>query len=244
MTFLKRFVCALMVTLSPVAWATALIPAPGQAQAPSAPERLVGFSASVSVEVLQDWVSLSLAYQVEAADAGAVQRQLKQVLATALERTRAPAAASQLELSTGLLQVSPRYDQVGRMNGWTGRAELILAGRDLAAVSTLAGKVPGMTVAQVRWSLSPALRQQTEEQVQAQAVQRFRAKAAALTEQFGFKDHTLREVQVSEDGGGRPVQPLMARALSASAADSAAVPLEAGRTTVSVSVTGTVQLRP
>jgi len=242
MTFSRRLVCALMVTLSPAAWSNTLSSAPGEVT--KAPERVVGFSASASAEVLQDWVSLSLAHQHEAADAAAVQRQLKQVLATALDRTRAPAAASQLELSTGALQVSPRYDQAGRMNGWTGRAELILAGRDLAAVSELAGKVPGMTVAQVRWSLSPALRQQTAEQVQAQAVQRFRAKARALTEQFGFKDYTLREVQVSEDGAGRPVQPMMARAMSASAADGAAVPLEAGRTTVSVSVTGTVQLRP
>ena len=242
MTFSRRLVCALMVTLSPAAWSNTLSSAPGEVT--KAPERVVGFSVSASAEVLQDWVSLSLAHQHEAADAAAVQRQLKQVLATALDRTRAPAAASQLELSTGALQVSPRYDQAGRMNGWTGRAELILAGRDLAAVSELAGKVPGMTVAQVRWSLSPALRQQTAEQVQAQAVQRFRAKARALTEQFGFKDYTLREVQVSEDGAGRPVQPMMARAMSASAADGAAVPLEAGRTTVSVSVTGTVQLRP
>ena len=242
MTFSRRLVCALMVTLSPAAWSNTLSSAPGEVT--KAPERVVGFSASASAEVLQDWVSLSLAHQHEAADAAAVQRQLKQVLATALDRTRAPAAASQLELSTGALQVSPRYDQAGRMNGWTGRAELILAGRDLAAVSELAGKVPGMTVAQVRWSLSPALRQQTADQVQAQAVQRFRAKARALTEQFGFKDYTLREVQVSEDGAGRPVQPMMARAMSASAADGAAVPLEAGRTTVSVSVTGTVQLRP
>ena len=243
MTFSMRWVCALMVTLSPAVWASVLSLVPGEAAA-RAPERVVGFSASASLDVLQDWVSLSLAHQVEAADAGAVQRQLKQLLATALDRTRAPAAASQLELSTGALQVSPRYDQAGRMNGWTGRAELILAGRDFAAVSELAGKVPGMTVAQVRWSLSPALRQHTEEQVQAQAVQRFRAKARALTEQFGFKDYTLREVQVSEDVAGRPVQPMMARAMLASAADGAAVPLEAGRSTVSVSVTGTVQLRP
>ena len=243
MTFSRRLVCALMVTLSPAAWASEHSSVPGEAAA-RAPERVVGFSASASLDVLQDWVSLSLAHQVEAADAAAVQRQLKQVLATALDRTRAPAAASQLELSTGALQVSPRYDQAGRMNGWTGRAELILAGRDLAAVSELAGKVPGMTVAQVRWSLSPALRQQTAEQVQAQAVQRFRAKARALTEQFGFKDYSLREVQVSEDGAGRPVQALMARSMSASAADGAAVPLEAGRSTVSVSVSGTVQLRP
>jgi predicted secreted protein len=243
MTFSRRLVCAFMVTLSPAVWASSLSPVPGEAAA-RAPERVVGFSASASLDVLQDWVSLSLTHQVVAADAAAVQRQLKQVLATALDRTRAPAAASQLELSTGALQVSPRYDQAGRMNGWTGHAELILAGRDLAAVSELAGKVPGMTVAQVRWSLSPALRQQTEEQVQAQAVKRFRAKARALTEQFGFKDYTLRDVQVSEDGAGRPVQPLMARAMLASAADGAAVPLEAGRSTVSVSVMGTVQLRP
>ena len=93
MTFSRRLVCALMVTLSPAAWASEHSSVPAEAAA-RAPERVVGFSASASLDVLQDWVSLSLAHQVEAADAAAVQRQLKQVLATALDRTRAPAAAS------------------------------------------------------------------------------------------------------------------------------------------------------
>lgn len=205
--------------------------------------RILVFSASASTEVLQDWVSLSLAQQVEAADAAQVQRQLKQVLATALERAREQASAGQLEVSTGALQVSPRYGSNGRLNGWAGRAELILAGRDLAGIASLAGKVEGMTISQVRWSLSPALRQQAEDQAQAQAVQRFRAKARSLTEQFGFKDYSLREIQVSEDGAGRPVQPLMSRSMAA-VADGAPVPLEAARTTVNVTVSGSVQLMP
>lgn len=225
------------------AWAASPAWARVDPPAASEPARILGFSASASAEVLQDWVSLSLSHQVEAADAASVQRQLKQVLAKALERARGQAAAGQLEVSTGALQVSPRYDNSGRLSGWAGRAELILAGRDLAGISSLAGKVEGMAVSQVRWSLSTALRQQTEDQVQVQAVQRFRARAQALTEQFGFKEYTLRELQVSEDGAARPILP-MARSLSASMADASPVPLEAARSTVSVTISGTVQFRP
>lgn len=221
---------------------SALQPLGAQPHPAGEPARIVAFSASASAEALQDWVSLTLAHQVEAADAAAVQRQLSQVLSQALERSRASAQAGQLEVSTGALQVSPRYASNGRISGWAGRAELILAGRDLAGLSTLAGKLEGMSVSQVRWSLSSALRLKTEDQVQAQAVQRFRAKAQTLTEQFGFKDYTLREIQVSEDASGRPIQPVMARSMAS--AEAGAVPLEAGRTSVNVTVSGTVQFKP
>lgn len=206
------------------------------------PARILAFSASASAEVLQDWVSLTLAHQVEAPDAATVQKQLTQVMNRALERARGVTAVGQREVSTGALQVSPRYANDGRMSGWTGRGELILAGRDLAGLATLAGQLSGLSVAQVQWSLSAALRQQTEEQVQAQAVQRFRAKASTLTEQFGFKAYALREIQVSEGGPGRPVQSLLARSMAM--ADAPTVPLEAGRTLVQVTVGGTVQFQP
>lgn len=218
------------------AWAAAPVPA-------AEPANLVSLTASASAEVVQDWVSVTVGVQREGSDAGAVQQQLSRVLSPALQAARAQAQPAELEVATGAFQVLPRYGQEGRIASWQGRAELVLSGRDLARVSALATRLEGMTVLQVRWSLSAALRQRTEDEVQAQAVQRFRARAQALAAQFGFASHQLREVQVGAADTGMPVQPLMARA-SAAAAPAAPLPLEAARTTVGVTVSGTVQLKP
>lgn len=204
--------------------------------------RLVQLSASASQEAVQDQVELVLAVQQDGAEAAAVQRRLQQVLGPALERARAEVSPGQVEVSTGNFQVNPRYDNEGRIRGWVGRAELMLSGRDLARLSALAGQLSGLQVTQVRWSLSPALRQATQEKVQAQAVQRFRAKAQALAQQFGFREYLLREVQVSDDDAPRAPYPVAARA--ALAMDAQPVPLEAGRGNVSVTVSGKVQLLP
>lgn len=219
-----------------------VLPAWAAAPAPAAePVNLVSLSASASAEVVQDWVSVTVGVQREGSEAGAVQQQLSRVLAPALQAARAQAQPAELEVATGVFQVLPRYGQEGRLASWLGRAELVLSGRDLARVSALATRLEGMTVSQVRWSLSAAPRQRTEDEVQAQAVQRFRARAQALAAQFGFSSHQLREVQVGASEAGMPVQPLMARA---SAVPAAPLPLEAARTTVSVTVSGTVQLKP
>jgi predicted secreted protein len=207
-----------------------------------APSKLLRLTASASLEPVQDRVELTLAVQQEGQDAAALQRALEQVLGKALERARPEAVPGQVEVSTGTFQVHPRYDNEGRIRAWSGRAELLLSGGELARLSSLAARLPGLQLSQVKWSLSPGLREATLDQVQAQAVQLFRAKAQALAQQFGFRDYLLGEVQVS-DGEPVPAVPaLMAR--SAMAADASSVPLAAGRGKVSVTVSGSVQLRP
>lgn len=206
------------------------------------PVKLMRLSASAALEPVQDRVELTLTAQQDGPEAGALQRALEQVLGKALERARPEASPGQVEVSTGTFQIHPRHDNEGRIRAWSGRAELMLAGRDLARLSALAARLPGLQLSQVRWSLSPALRQATQDQAQAQAVERFRAKAQALAQQFGFRDYVLGEVQVSDGEQAQPAPTLMAR--SALALDAPALPLEAGRGRVSVTVSGSVQLRP
>lgn len=225
----------------PGAQATELPPT-GREARPAA--NLMSLSASASLEPLHDRVELVLAAQQEGPDAAALQRALAQVLGQALERARPETSPGQVELSTGPFQVQPRHDNEGRIRGWFGRAELVLAGQDLARLSALAGKLAGLQLTQVRWGLSPALRQATQAQAQALAVQRFRAKAQSLAQQFGFRDYTLREVQVSDGDEPRPVSPMMPRAMAGIAAMDMAVPLQAGRGSVSVTVSGSVLLQP
>jgi len=208
------------------------------------PQNVVNLSASSFMEVPQDWLRMQLSTTREGSDAAAVQGQLKQALDTALARARNAAQPGALEVRTGAFQLHPRYSPQGRINGWRGTAELWLEGRDVLAISRLAGQIDTLTVAQVGFELSREARQQLEAQVQAQAIDRFKDRAEAMARSFGFTGYALREVSVSaaEPEGG-PVYPRMRAMAAAAPMADAVVPVEAGKSTVSITVSGAIQLQ-
>jgi predicted secreted protein len=113
-------------------------------------------------------------------------------------------------------------------------------GRDAQAISQLTGRINTLGIARVGWSLSREAREKVEADVQAEAITRFRARADAVSKQFGFAGYSLREVQVSTDGGAGVPQPMMR--VQASAMSAEALPVEAGKAVVTATVSGSVQL--
>jgi len=228
-----------------IALAAAVTPTFAQRAGAETPHNVVTLAASASTEVMQDRLSMLLAVTREGSDAAAVQTQLKSVLDAALTEAKASAGAGGgFEVRTGAFSLYPRYGKEGRISGWQGRAELVLEGRDTARITATAGKLTGLTVAQVNFSLSREERQRAESALQAEAIERFRARAGEIARGFGFSGFGLREVSVNtEDSGRNPPMPRMvAMAARAEVAD-APVPVEAGRSTVTVTVSGSVQLR-
>jgi predicted secreted protein len=78
----------------------------------------------------------------------------------------------------------------------------------------------------------------------AEAITRFRARAEAVSKQFGFASYALREVNVSSDGGGGP-QPMYRNAprMAASMAADESLPVESGKSTVTANVNGSVEMK-
>ena len=171
------------------------------AQASPAPQNVVSLSASASVEVDKDWLTVVFSTTREAADAGAVQGQLKQALESALAEARKAARSGQVEVQTGAFSLAPRYSSKGVINGWQGSTELVVQGRDVAAISQLTGRVQGLSIARVAFSLSRDARAKVEADVTAEAINRFRSRADLMSKQFGFAGYAVREVSVSSDQG-------------------------------------------
>lgn len=207
-----------------------------------APANVVQLSATGTVEVPQDYLTITLAATREDADAAAVQAQLKAALDTALAQARAAASPGQIEVRTGGFSLSPRHDSNGRISTWQGRSELVIHGRDFGRISALAGRIQTLVVSDVAFSLSREGREQVEQQAQAQAIERFKVKAGEVAQGFGFARYSLREVAVNADGdNGYAPRPRM---MAASAPlDRAPLPVEAGKSTVTVTVSGAVQLQ-
>lgn len=215
------------------------------ARAADAPpsQGVVSLASSASLDVTKDVLSVTFNTTREGADAAGVQLQLKQALDAALAEAKKVARPGQLEVQTGNFSLAPRYTNKGAMNGWQGSTELIVEGHDMQAIAQLSGRITTLTISRVGYNLSRELREKVEGEVAAQAIARYRAKAADYARQFGYTGYTIREVSVgtSESPPFRPVAMMQARALAAGSDE--ALPVEPGKGTVTVSVSGTVQMK-
>jgi predicted secreted protein len=213
-----------------------------QVQFPAA-QNVVQLSATGLVEVQQDLLSIVMSATRDGADAVMVQSQLKTAIDTALAEARKGAQAGQLDVRTGNFSVTPRYGRDGKSTGWLGSAELVLEGRDFARITATAGRIQTLTVSAVAFGLSREQRARVEGDAQSMAIERFKARAMDISRSFGFTGYTLREVNVNANDQSFATRPRMLAMEARAGAADAALPVEAGKTSVLVTVSGAVQLK-
>jgi predicted secreted protein len=207
------------------------------------PQNVVSLQSQGSLEVQQDLLTISMSSTKDGADASAVQTQLKAALDAALTEAKRVAQPGQLDVRTGAFSLYPRYGRDGKINGWQGATELVLEGRDFARISALAGKINTLTLGNVSFGLSREARARVEAEVTAQAIERFKTKAQDISKGFGFTGYTIREVSVNANDQGFVPRGRMEMMQAKSMSADAAVPVEAGRSTVVVTVSGAVQMK-
>jgi predicted secreted protein len=224
----------------------ASLPTRAAAQGPVAqkdPEGVVSLSSSVTVQVPNDWISVQFTTTKEGADAAAVQAALKEALGAALGQARQVARPDgHVEVQGGGFSLQPRLNAKGLVNGWTGTTSLWVQGRDMGTIAELAGRVQSMTVGNLDYSVSREAREKVEGEVAAQAIARFRAKAADYAKAFGYAAFVVRDANVNVDNGQPTPRPFrMKVAMASSVSD--ALPVEAGSGSVTANVNGSVQLK-
>jgi predicted secreted protein len=218
-----------------------LAAAQAQGLPPPAPQNVLQLAATGSVEVRQDLLSMALGTTREGEDPAAVQRELTAAVDAALAQAKPLVQPGALDVRTGRFGLAPRWRD-GRVDGWTGSADILIEGHDFARIAQAATRVTTLSVRGVSFGLSNTARERAEHDAQAQAVQRFRAKADELARSFGFAGYTLREVAVSANEPGYATM-RMAAPMAPGVAAAAPVPVEAGKTEVRITVSGSVQLR-
>ena len=207
---------------------------------------VVQLSATGQVEVSQDWLQMNLSATREGSDAGTVQKQLQQVVESAMRTLKPQVQGQDLQVRSGNFGVYPRHGNDGKIKGWQGTAEVVLEGKDFARITQAAAQASSMSIASMGFGLSKEGRAKVYEQAQSQAIDNFKQRASQLAKQFGFNSYTLREVSVnSQDGSYAPrmqrANGMVAAAAKMEMADP--VPVEAGKEQVTVNVSGSVQLQ-
>ena len=74
---------------------------------------------------------------------------------------------------------------------------MLVEGKDTAAIAQLSGRISRMTIARVGYSLSKEQREKVEGDVMAQAITRYKARAADYARQFGYSNYAVGEVSVN-----------------------------------------------
>ncbi|AFQ47416.1 SIMPL domain-containing protein [Burkholderia cepacia] len=229
----------------PVALTLASPAAHAQTANPHFPEPagVLSLSSQASADVPQDIIHITLFYEQQAKDPGSLTSALNQRADAALAQAK---GVSGVTAHTGAFSVYPSTDRDGKISAWRGRTEVVLESRDFAAASKLAGQLSNqLQVANVEFSLSPEAQRAAEQKLTTEAIKSFRARADEAAKAFGYSSYSIRDVNV---GGGRNVQPYprmmaMAAAPMDSAKMSAPISVEGGKTTVSVTVNGSVQMK-
>lgn len=216
---------------------------PAAAQTVPPPQNVVSLQASATVEVPKDVLTVVFSTTRDATDAASVQAALKQAVDAVLGETRKIAKPGQVEVRTGQFSLYPRTSAKGGIAGWQGTAEVVLEGKDVAAIAAFAGRQQAMPVGRVGFSLSREAREKVDAEVTSQAIAQFRQRADFVARQFGFNGWTLREVAVNSEAP--PVgMPMMRMAARAPGVADESLPVEAGKAAVTATVSGSVQLAP
>ena len=206
-------------------------------------QNVVQLTATGSVDVQQDLLVLTLATTRDGKDAASVQSQLRQALEAATLQARREAEPGQMDVRTGSFSLNPRYGKNNQVSGWQGSTELVLEGRDFARITNTAARVTTMTIGDVAFDLSREQRAKVERDAQEQAIGNFKTQATDLTRAFGFGSFTLREVAVTSNSYSPGPHPRMMSMESKSSMADEPITVEAGKSTVTVTVSGSVQMR-
>ncbi|HWS75238.1 MAG TPA: SIMPL domain-containing protein [Quisquiliibacterium sp.] len=231
-----RAVLAALAALAAISFA----PAPAAAAEATPAHPLLRLEAQAQREVTDDIAVAVFFVERDGPQPDALQAAVNPVLQSALAELKRDAS---LQVRSGRYLTQPRYGRDGRIEGWRVRGELIAESEDIAAVSkataTLAGR---MNVASIGFRLSDAKRRQAERALTDEAAAQLYDRARATARALGFADVQLVEANLSSSG--QPGVPMMRAAMAQGAAPAEAtpVPLEPGRSQVSVTLNGTLKL--
>ena len=229
-----------LAALAALAASAALSIAPARAAEPPPAGPLLRVDAQAQREVTDDIAVAVFFVERDGPEPSALQAAVNPVLQSSLaELKRDPA----LQVRSGRYLTQPRYGREGRIEGWRVRGELIAESGDVAAVSKATSALAGkMNVGSIGFRLSAAQRARTETELTGEAAALFQEKARAAARALGYGDVELVEANLSSSGN--PGVPMMRAAMAKDAmgAEAAPVPLEPGRSQVSVGFNGSFRL--
>lgn len=198
----------------------------------------ISFNSEVKSQIANDEIRASLSKTAQAATAAAIAKELNSSINAMLAISK---RYPEVVVSTGQQTTYPRYNNAGKIIGFTGSVSLNLKSGDFAKTSQLIADLQSvMVVDDISFGVSDTLKEQEEKRLQLEAIKRFGKEAEDISRAFGSTGYKIVNVSLNGDGYNRPAMPMMA----AMKAAESSVPqnFEAGNTTLSYTANGTIEL--
>jgi len=130
----------------------------------------------------------------------------------------------------------------GKASGWQVHGDIVLVSQDFPALSELASRLSQfMQIGSVRFQLSVGKRKSEETRLISEVADNFHARAKSLTSALGFQKYTLRELMLSNSSNLPGPRPRTLGTAAPMAMSAATVPIEAGESSVVLTLSGTVE---
>lgn len=153
---------------------------------------------------------------------------------------KAAKTKTKIEVRTGGYRTHPVYDK-DKIRRWRATQELIIEGSDFAELGGLIGQLQErLQVTSINFSVSAEKRRAVEDDLIAQSLEAYKQRAELVRKQLAAKSYRIVDISINT-GGGQPV-PLM-RSLAMESASVAPPALEAGTSTLTLIVGGTIELQ-
>jgi predicted secreted protein len=147
-----------------------------------------------------------------------------------------------VRVRSGGNQTHPVYSKNNVLTGWRGRAEIRLESKDFDAASGLIGKLQtGMQLGNMNFSVSPEARRTAENELIAEAIGAFKARAEIIRSALAGRGYKLQRLKVA-NGYNAPQPKFAVARMAASAQEVTAPNLEAGVSIVTVTATGAIEV--
>ena len=199
----------------------------------------IDLAADASLPAANDLVSATVYAEASGSNPAELARRVNQDIAEALKLIKSQPAIS---AKSGQQHTYPVYGQNQKIDNWRMRSEIILESKDQAGVSELLGKLQQMRLAvgNVVQQPSPATRLATEDAATRAAIRAFQERAKLVAEVFG-KPYKIKQLNVQQQGANPPM-PMFRASRAAMKAEAEPLPIEAGESLVTTTISGQIEL--
>lgn len=207
----------------------------------NSPRNRIDFQTEVNQVLPNDLMRATMSIELSDKNPGQLARALTQAMNESLAKGR---SFNTVKLASGNQQSWPIYNDKQRLESWRGRAELTLESKDFKAAGELLSQLQDKLQLQgLNFVVSEESRLAAEKKLTTEAIAAFREKADTVRQAWGAKGYSLVQMNLgsSGGGGGYPRPPMVMMMKMADAAPAAE--MAGGESRVSVSVSGSIELK-
>ncbi len=201
---------------------------------------VVELQAEAQRELPNDTVTANLYVELNDGNAAALAAAVNKAANEALRVAR---EYSSVRVRSGNNQTYPVYAKGNVLQGWRARAEVRLESKDFEAASRLIGRLQsGMQLGNIAFSVSPQARRQAENELIAEAIAEFKARAEIVRGALAGRSYKIQRLNVNTGYSAPPPRFAVARVMAAGAPEVAAPNFDGGVSVVTVTVGGAIEV--